>query len=79
MTCNAAAWGSGERPAGPASGCAGPMAQEFGDPPDAAASLMRRGRQCAQTTGGRSRTGPVTGADQRSARCTASTGTADST
>jgi hypothetical protein len=50
MACNAAAWGSGERPAGPASGCAGRMAQEFGDHPDAAASRMRRVRQLAKTT-----------------------------
>jgi hypothetical protein len=52
MARNAAAWGSGEGPAGPASGCAGRMAQEFGDHPDAAPSRMRWARQLAQTTGG---------------------------
>ena len=34
-------------------GCAGRMAQEFGDYPDAAASRMRWVRQLAQITGGR--------------------------
>ncbi len=34
-------------------GCAGRMAQEFGDHPDAAASRMRWVRQLAQAAGGR--------------------------